>query len=43
LQRQFRALLCLKNMLAEGGKSLLTKKWICPIYAEPIQRTSKKP
>ena len=47
-QRQFRALLCLKkpdkkspaqggSLLAEGKESLLTKKWFCPIYAEPVQ------
>ncbi len=24
------------SMLAEGKESLLTKKWICPIHAEPI-------
>ena len=46
-QRQFRALLCLKNLikksrprrvpyLAEGKESLLTKKWFCPIHAEPV-------
>jgi hypothetical protein len=38
MQRQFRALLCLKRMLAEGNKSLLTAKRICPIYAEPLQK-----
>jgi len=44
LQRQCRALLCLKNILAKvadaprrGKKSLLTVKWICPIHAEPVQ------
>ena len=48
LQKQFRALSCLKkpdktappkagSMLAEGKESLLTKKWICPIHAEPVQ------
>jgi len=37
LLRQFRALLCLKNLLAEGKESLLTTKWICPIHAEPVQ------
>ena len=26
----------LKNLLAEGKKNLLTVKWFCPIYAEPI-------
>ena len=47
-QRQFRALSCLKkpnktappkagSVSAEGRKSLLTVKWICPIYAEPVQ------
>jgi len=47
-QKQFRALKCLKKpnkiappkaatLFAEGKKSLLTKKWICPIHAEPIQ------
>ena len=28
----------LKNLLAEGKKSLLTVKWFCPIHAEPIQK-----
>ena len=44
LQKQCRALLCPKNIcckvsygLAEGKKSLLTAKWICPIHAEPVQ------
>ena len=48
LQRQFRTLLCLKkpnktappkagSVSAEGRKSLLTVKWICPIHAEPVQ------
>ncbi len=48
LQRQFRALLCLKkpdktappkagSVSAEGRKSLLTVKRICPIHAEPVQ------
>jgi len=47
-QDQFSVLSCLKKpnkkSPAEGGflmtekrKSLLTKKWICPIHAEPIQ------
>ncbi|MFH1615408.1 MAG: hypothetical protein ABIG61_10060, partial [Planctomycetota bacterium] len=47
-QRQFRALLCLKkpdktappkagSVSAEGRKSLLTVKRICPIHAEPVQ------
>jgi hypothetical protein len=48
-QRQFRALKCLKknlikrtppkaaSLFTEGRKSLLTKKWICPIHAEPVQ------
>jgi len=46
---QFRALLCLKkpdrtappkagSVSAEGRKSLLTVKRICPIHAEPVQR-----
>ena len=46
-QRQFGALLCLKkpnkkvppkaaSLFAEGKKSLLTMKRICPIYAEPV-------
>ena len=45
---QFRALLCLKkpgkttppkadSVSAEGRKSLLTVKRICPIHAEPVQ------
>jgi len=25
-----------ENLGAEGNESLLTKKWICPIHAEPI-------
>jgi len=25
------------TLFAEGNKSLLTVKWICPIHAEPIQ------
>jgi len=25
-----------ENLDAEGNESLLTKKWICPIHAEPI-------
>jgi len=37
LDRQFRALLCLKKPSCRRQDSLLTKKWICPIYAEPIQ------
>ena len=48
-QSQFSVLACLKKpnkkSPAEGGflitekrKSLLTKKWICPIHAEPVQR-----
>jgi len=47
-QRQFRALKCLKKpnkrvppkaatLFAKGKKSLKTKKWICPIHAEPVQ------
>ncbi len=46
---QFRALLCLKkpdrtappkagSVSAEGRKSRLTVKWICPIHAEPVQK-----
>ena len=49
LLRQFRALLCLKkpdktappkagSVSAEGRKSLLTVKRICPIHAEPVHR-----
>jgi len=45
LQRQLRALLCLKNLLAKvadaprrGKKSLLIAMWICPIHAEPLQK-----
>ena len=45
--RQFRALLCLKkpykivppkadSIPAQGRKSLITVKWICPIHAEPV-------
>ncbi len=37
LQRQCRALLYPKHIIAEGKKSLLTPKWICPIHAEPVQ------
>ena len=48
LLRQFGALLCLKkpdktappkadSVSAEGSKSLLTVKRICPIHAEPVQ------
>ena len=37
LQRQFRALLCLKKPPCRRQGSLLTVKWICPIHAEPIQ------
>ena len=36
LQRQFRALLCLKKPPCRR-QGLLTVKWICPIYAEPVQ------
>ena len=38
LQRQFRALLCLKKPPCRRQGSLLTAKWICPIHAEPIQK-----
>jgi len=37
LQRLCRVVLYSKNTLAEGKKSLLTPKWICPIHAEPVQ------
>ena len=37
LQRQFRALLCLKKPPCRRQGSLLTAKWICPIHAEPVQ------
>ena len=37
LQRQFRALLCLKKPPCRRQGSLLTAKWICPIHAEPLQ------
>ena len=47
-QSQFSVLECLKkpnkksppkavSLFAQGKKSLKTKKWICPIHAEPIQ------
>ena len=50
-QGQFRALLCLKkpdktappkagSVSAESRKSLLTKKWICPFHAEPVQNNT---
>ena len=38
LQRQFRALLCLKKPPCRRQGSLLTAKWICPIHAEPLHR-----
>jgi len=34
---RFRAFLCLKKPIAEGKKSSLTGKALCPIPAEPIQ------
>ena len=36
LQRQFRALLCLKKPPCRKQGSFLTAKWICPIHAEPV-------
>jgi len=37
LQKQFRALLCLKKPPCRRQGCLLTTKWICPIHAEPVQ------
>jgi len=28
-------------LFAEGKKSLFTKKWICPIHAEPVHKDTK--
>ena len=43
LQRQFRALLCLKKPPCRRQGSLLTWKWICPIHAEPVQTQADHP
>ena len=36
------AKLHLRNLFAKGKKCLLIVKWICPIYAEPIQPNPMK-
>ena len=41
LQRQFRALLCLKKPPCQRQGSLLTVKRICPIHAEPVHACRK--